>query len=95
MIAKAFNVDIPSGANKAEVKSFIVTRLSEIGLMSDSELNLHDAAAVAGAAAAPADGHVLAVVGAVASPVVDPDVPGEDPHGGLGLAFRLREVELE
>ena len=84
MIAKAFNVDIPSGANKLDV-----------GLMSDSELNLHDAAAVAGAAAAPADGHVLAVVGAVASPVVDPDVPGEDPHGGLGLAFRLREVELE
>ena len=95
-IAKAFNVDVSAGANKAELQTCILEKLSKIGVMSDSEITLQNAAAtVTGAAAAPAGGHAQAVVGTEASPDVDPNAAGEDPHGGLELALRLKRAELE
>ena len=95
-IAKVFHIDIPSGANKAEVKSQISAKLAESGIMEDQIPTAAISAtesATDGTAFAPSVDPATAGIG-TEGPSTSPPSEG-DSHGGLELALRLKEVELE
>ena len=106
-IAKVFHIDIPSGANKAEVKSQISAKLAESGIMEDQiPASTISATGTESATAPTISATESATDGTAVAPSINPATAGTegpptsppsegDSHGGLELALRLKEVELE
>ena len=96
-IAKLFKVEVPTGANKAEVKNLLLDRLAVFGIMSDTDVPNPLLTATDGAAHGPivAQEPGTSTEGVATSPHVDPHPSEEVPREGLELALRLKKVELE
>ena len=104
-IAKVFHIDIPSGANKAEVKSQISVKLAESGIMED-QIPAATISATESATAPTISATESATDGTAVAPSINPATAGTegpptsppsegDSHAGLELALRLKQVELE
>ena len=97
LIAKVFKADVNAGANKAEIKQSVMDKLIEKGIIDGASEpavipsvrpRVHSGQGVDEAVASPPS------YGTKVSPTT-PDKPSEGDPGGLELALRLREVELQ